>query len=77
MNQLVVAALYQFVELPDYRTIRAPLLDTCISHGLRVRCCSLRRESTGPLLGPVRELMQSNNGSTTMGVLIAWNIKSH
>ncbi|MGB0225860.1 MAG: rhodanese-related sulfurtransferase [Litorivicinaceae bacterium] len=35
MNQLVVAALYQFVELPDYRTIRTPLLDTCISHGLR------------------------------------------
>ena len=35
MNQLVVAALYQFVELPDYRTIRSPLLDTCMSHGLR------------------------------------------
>ena len=35
MNQLVVAALYQFVELPDYRTIRAPLLDICMSHGLR------------------------------------------
>ena len=35
MNQLVVAALYQFVELPDYRTIRTPLLDTCMSHGLR------------------------------------------
>ncbi len=35
MNQLVVAALYQFVELPDFRTIRAPLLDTCMSHGLR------------------------------------------
>ena len=35
MNQLVVAALYQFVELPDYRTIRAPLLDTCMSYGLR------------------------------------------
>ena len=35
MNQLVVAALYQFVELPDYRTIRAPLLDTCMGHGLR------------------------------------------
>ena len=35
MNQLVVAALYQFVELPDYRAIRAPLLDTCMSHGLR------------------------------------------
>ena len=35
MNQLVVAALYQFVELPDFRTIRASLLDTCMSHGLR------------------------------------------
>ena len=35
MNQLVVATLYQFVELPDYRTIRAPLLDTCMGHGLR------------------------------------------
>ena len=35
MNQLVVAALYQFVELSDYRTIRAPLLDTCMRHGLR------------------------------------------
>ncbi len=35
MNQLVVAALYQFVELSDYREIRSPLLDTCMSHGLR------------------------------------------
>ena len=35
MNQLGVAALYQIVELPDYRTIRAPLLDACMSHGLR------------------------------------------
>ena len=35
MNQLVVAALYQFVELPDYQELRAPLLDTCMSHGVR------------------------------------------
>ncbi len=35
MNQLVVAALYQFVELSDYREIRSRLLDTCMSHGLR------------------------------------------
>ena len=35
MSQLIVAALYQFVELPDYRAIRAPLLETCMSHGLR------------------------------------------
>ncbi|CAI8376831.1 MAG: rhodanese-related sulfurtransferase [Litorivicinaceae bacterium] len=35
MSQLVVAALYQFVELPDYQAIRAPLLETCMSQGLR------------------------------------------
>ncbi len=35
MSRLVVAALYQFVELPDYRRIRAPLLDICMSHELR------------------------------------------
>ena len=35
MNQLVVAALYQFVELPDYQSLREPLLDTCMSHGVR------------------------------------------
>ena len=35
MSQLVVAALYQFAELPDYQAIRAPLLETCMSRGLR------------------------------------------
>ena len=35
MSQLVVAALYQFVELPDYQAIRAPLLETCMNQGLR------------------------------------------
>ena len=76
MNQLVVAALYQFVELPDYRTIRAPLLDTCISHGLRGTLLVAEKESAGPLLGPAR-VMQSNDGSRPIGVLIVWNTKSH
>ena len=35
MSQLVVAALYQFVELPDYRELRLPLLDICISNDTR------------------------------------------
>ena len=35
MNQLVVAALYQFVELPDYQSLREPLLETCMSQGVR------------------------------------------
>lgn len=35
MSQFVVAALYQFVELPDYREIRPILLDICISNDAR------------------------------------------
>ncbi len=31
MNQVVVAALYKFVALPDYQSLRDPLLDTCLS----------------------------------------------
>lgn len=31
---LVVAALYQFVELPDYKALREPLLAHCTEHGL-------------------------------------------
>ena len=33
MSQLVVAALYQFVELPDYRELRPALLEICASNG--------------------------------------------
>jgi len=34
MKPLVVAALYQFVELPDYQALRGPLLEHCMEHGL-------------------------------------------
>jgi UPF0176 protein len=43
MNQLVVAALYQFVELPDYQALRAPLLDTCMSHDVQGNAIARRR----------------------------------
>ena len=35
MSLLVVAALYQFVELPGYRELRPALLDICTSNGVR------------------------------------------
>ena len=35
MSQLVVAALYQFVELPDYRELRPALLEICASNRIR------------------------------------------
>jgi len=35
MNPVVVAALYKFVALPDYHTLREPLLDACLAAGTR------------------------------------------
>ncbi len=35
MSDFVVAAMYKFVALPDYREIREPLLDYCLSQGLK------------------------------------------
>lgn len=35
MSQLVVATFYQFVELADYRELREPLLQHCMSNRLR------------------------------------------
>lgn len=34
-GEIVVAALYKFVSLPDYRDIREPLLDYCIEQKIR------------------------------------------
>ena len=31
----VVAALYQFAPLDDYRELREPLLELCLQHGVR------------------------------------------
>lgn len=35
MGRIVVAALYKFVELPDFRQLREPLLEECLSLKLR------------------------------------------
>ncbi|MAT91786.1 MAG: hypothetical protein CME59_04235 [Halioglobus sp.] len=35
MNEIVVAALYKFVTLEDYRELREPLLDVCLAAGAR------------------------------------------
>ena len=34
MSQYVVSAFYKFVSLPDYATLRAPLLDVCQAQGV-------------------------------------------
>ena len=35
MSDFVVAAMYKFVALPDYKEMREPLLDYCLSQGLK------------------------------------------
>ncbi|ODS24695.1 hypothetical protein AB835_02135 [Candidatus Endobugula sertula] len=35
MSQIVVAALYYFVSLPDYKALRQPLLDKCLSENIK------------------------------------------
>jgi UPF0176 protein len=35
MNQIIVAALYQFVDLPDYKALKEPLLACCEQHGIK------------------------------------------
>lgn len=35
MNKIVVAALYKFAELHDYREFKTPLLQYCLKHGIK------------------------------------------
>jgi UPF0176 protein len=35
MNPTIVAALYKFVSLPDYETLREPLLQFCLDQGIK------------------------------------------
>ena len=35
MTDTVVAALYRFVTLDDYRALREPLLDVCLEAGVK------------------------------------------
>jgi UPF0176 protein len=71
MNQLVVAALYQFVELPDYQELRAPLLDTCMSYGVRGTLLLAEEGINGTIAGPREGLMESKHGWLQMADLIA------
>ena len=52
MNQLVVAALYKFVELPDYHALRAPLLNTCMSHDVQGTLLLAEEGINGTIAGP-------------------------
>lgn len=48
----IVAALYQFVELPDYRALREPLLECCLSAGLTGTLLLAEEGINGTVSGP-------------------------
>ncbi len=48
----VVAALYRFVSLPDYRELREPLLERCLAAGLRGTLLLAEEGINGTVAGP-------------------------
>ncbi len=51
MKPVVVAALYKFVTLEDFRELREPLLDTCLSAGTRGTLLLAREGINGTIAG--------------------------
>lgn len=51
MNRTIVAALYKFVSLPDYQTLREPLLDVCLNGGVRGTLLLAREGINGTIAG--------------------------
>ncbi len=51
-EQIVVAALYKFVSLPDYRELREPLLDVCQTAGLCGTLLLAEEGINGTIAGP-------------------------
>jgi len=52
MSQFLVAALYKFVPLSDYRALREPLLDFCRTHHVRGTLLLAEEGINGTIAGP-------------------------
>ena len=52
MPQILVAALYKFVALPDYRGLQQPLLDRCNAHGVKGTLLLAEEGLNGTIAGP-------------------------
>lgn len=50
-EMIVIAALYQFVELPDYQELRDPLLKLCQQHGIKGTLLLAREGINGTVAG--------------------------
>ena len=52
MPDILTAAFYKFVDLPDYKSLREPLLKRCEALGVKGPSCSPRRASTARSRAP-------------------------
>ena len=53
MHDILAAALYQFVELPDFAKLRAPLLACCQAHGVKGTLLLASEGINGTIAGKV------------------------
>jgi len=51
-SPIVIAALYRFVALPDFREIREPLLDFCLRHDIKGTLLLAHEGVNGTVAGP-------------------------
>lgn len=61
-SEIVVCALYKFVELPDYETLRQPLLDVMEAYGIRGTLLLAKEGINGTVAGT----------RTAIDTLLAW-----
>ena len=52
MSDFLTAALYQFVELPDFAELQAPLLAQCEAHGVKGTLLLAAEGINGTIAGP-------------------------
>jgi UPF0176 protein len=54
MSDFLVAALYKFVQLPDYKALQAPLLAVCESHDVKGTLLLAEEGINGTIAGPAK-----------------------
>ncbi|OYY92401.1 MAG: hypothetical protein B7Y42_12415, partial [Polaromonas sp. 28-63-22] len=52
MSRFLTAALYKFVELPDFAALQAPLLACCDAHGVKGTLLLAAEGINGTIAGP-------------------------
>lgn len=54
MSDFLIAALYKFVQLPDYKALQAPLLAVCESHDVKGTLLLAEEGINGTIAGPAQ-----------------------